>query len=95
MVFLKVVAHRCRTGEALLCCSIAIFPQKSKFHPHRLITAQLYGGDLHNRKRQGNCRSASAGLRVLEEARRDQADCSIISNEGHSAFLAIERIRRS
>lgn len=58
---------------------------------HRAITAQLYGGDLHNRMRQ-EIALGIGGLRVLEELGIQPTVYHM--NEGHSAFLAIERIRR-
>jgi starch phosphorylase len=58
---------------------------------HRVITAQLYGGDLHNRMRQ-EIALGIGGLRVLEELGIQPTVYHM--NEGHSAFLAIERIRR-
>ncbi len=58
---------------------------------HRTITAQLYGGDLHNRMRQ-EIVLGIGGLRALEELGLKPTVYHM--NEGHSAFLAIERIRR-
>jgi starch phosphorylase len=58
---------------------------------HRVITAQLYGGDLHNRMRQ-EIALGIGGLRALEELGLQPTVYHM--NEGHSAFLAIERIRR-
>jgi starch phosphorylase len=57
----------------------------------RAITAQLYGGDLHNRMRQ-EIALGIGGLRALEELGIQPTVYHM--NEGHSAFLAIERIRR-
>jgi starch phosphorylase len=58
---------------------------------HRTITAQLYGGDLHNRMRQ-EIVLGIGGLRALEQLGIQPTVYHM--NEGHSAFLAIERIRR-
>jgi starch phosphorylase len=58
---------------------------------HRAITAQLYGGDLHNRMRQ-EIVLGIGGLRALEQLGIQPTVYHM--NEGHSAFLAIERIRR-
>jgi starch phosphorylase len=58
---------------------------------HRTITAQLYGGDLHNRIRQ-EIVLGIGGLRALEQLGIQPTVYHM--NEGHSAFLAIERIRR-
>jgi len=50
---------------------------------HRVITAQLYGGDLHNRMRQ-EIALGIGGLRVLEELGIRPTVYHM--NEGHSAF---------
>ena len=58
---------------------------------HRDITDQLYGGDIHVRIRQ-EIVLGIGGLRVLRALGLDPTVYHM--NEGHSAFLAIERIRR-
>src|SRR5271156_203167 len=58
---------------------------------HRAITAQLYGGDLHNRMRQ-EIALGIGGVRALAELGIRPTVYHM--NEGHSAFLGIERIRR-
>ncbi len=56
----------------------------------RLITAELYGGDLEMRMRQ-EMMLGIGGVRALGAL---GADAQIFHmNEGHSAFLALERIR--
>ena len=60
--------------------------------PHdRQITARLYGGDLDMRIRQ-EILLGVGGVRAL--AALDIAPTVCHMNEGHSAFLALERIRR-
>ncbi len=57
---------------------------------HREITDQLYGGDIHNRMRQ-EIVLGIGGLRALEAVNLNPTAYHM--NEGHSAFLAIERMR--
>jgi len=57
---------------------------------HRDITSQLYGGDLHNRIRQ-EIVLGIGGMRALKEVGLEPTVFHM--NEGHSAFLAIERMR--
>jgi starch phosphorylase len=57
---------------------------------HREITDQLYGGDIHKRIRQ----EIVLGIGGLRALRKLGVRPSVHHmNEGHSAFLAIERIR--
>lgn len=56
----------------------------------REITAQLYGGDLDMRVRQ-EILLGIGGIRALRLIGKHPAVCHM--NEGHSAFLALERIR--
>ena len=56
----------------------------------RDITDQLYGGDLHTRMRQ-EIVLGIGGLRALKALNVDPTVFHM--NEGHSAFLAVERIR--
>jgi starch phosphorylase len=56
----------------------------------RHITGQLYGGDMDMRIRQ-EIVLGIGGVRILKEAGIDPVVCHM--NEGHSAFLALERIR--
>jgi starch phosphorylase len=57
---------------------------------HRAITNQLYGGDIYTRIRQ-EIVLGIGGLRVLKELQLSPTVFHM--NEGHSAFLAMERIR--
>lgn len=57
---------------------------------HREITDQLYGGEIHTRMRQ-EIVLGIGGLRALEAV--NLRPTAYHMNEGHSAFLAIERIR--
>lgn len=57
---------------------------------HRDITDQLYGGDQHTRIRQ-EIVLGIGGLRALKAM--GYAPTAYHMNEGHSAFLALERIR--
>jgi starch phosphorylase len=57
---------------------------------HREITDQLYGGDIHNRMRQ-EIVLGIGGLRALEAVQLKPTAYHM--NEGHSAFLAVERMR--
>ena len=57
---------------------------------HREITNQLYGGDRHTRIRQ-EIVLGIGGLRALKELGLQPSVYHM--NEGHSAFLALERIR--
>ncbi len=58
----------------------------------RLITAQLYGGDNKMRIRQ-EILIGIGGLRALEAMNIEPQVCHM--NEGHAAFMAIERIRQA
>ncbi len=57
---------------------------------HREITDQLYGGDIHKRIRQ-EIVLGIGGLRALKQI--GVRPTVYHMNEGHSAFLAIERVR--
>ncbi|MEM9882440.1 MAG: alpha-glucan family phosphorylase [Planctomycetota bacterium] len=57
----------------------------------RAITGQLYGGDMETRIRQEIVLGVG-GVRALEAIGIRPEVCHM--NEGHSAFLALERIRR-
>jgi len=58
----------------------------------RMITAHLYGGDEDTRIRQ-EILLGVGGLRTLEAAGVTPDVCHL--NEGHSAFLAVEQMRRA
>jgi len=57
---------------------------------HREITDQLYGGDIHTRIRQ-EIVLGIGGLRTLHQLNLKPTVWHM--NEGHSAFLAVERMR--
>jgi glycogen phosphorylase len=63
---------------------------KNNLAEHREITDQLYGGDIHKRIRQ-EIALGIGGLRALKALGIKPTVHHM--NEGHSAFLAIERIR--
>lgn len=56
----------------------------------RGITARLYGGDIHQRIKQ-EIVLGIGGLRLLRAIGANPSICHM--NEGHSAFLALEKIR--
>jgi glycogen phosphorylase len=64
-------------------------PENSR-EEHRDITDSLYGGDIHTRMRQ-EIVLGIGGLRALKALKLEPTVFHM--NEGHSAFLAIERIR--
>jgi glycogen phosphorylase len=57
----------------------------------RVITGQLYGGDMETRIKQ-ELVLGIGGIRALEAMGIEPDVCHM--NEGHSAFLALERIRK-
>jgi glycogen phosphorylase len=86
-VFLKV--WRIDVGRVKLYLLDSNIPQNAN-PEHREITSQLYGGDRHHRIRQ-EIALGIGGLRVLKEL--GLTPTAYHMNEGHSAFLALERIR--
>ncbi len=64
--------------------------QQNRLAEHREITDQLYGGDIHKRIRQ-EIVLGIGGLRALKTLGIKPTVHHM--NEGHSAFLAIERVR--
>jgi starch phosphorylase len=86
-VFLKV--WRIDAGRVKLFLLDSNIPQNSRAD-HREITNQLYGGDRHTRMRQ-EIVLGIGGLRALKELGLQPTAYHM--NEGHSAFLALERIR--
>jgi starch phosphorylase len=86
-VFLKV--WRIDVGRVKLYLLDSNIPRNAA-PEHREITNQLYGGDLHMRIRQ-EIVLGIGGLRALKELGLNPSVYHM--NEGHSAFLAIERIR--
>jgi glycogen phosphorylase len=63
---------------------------ENEFQVHREITDQLYGGDIYTRIRQ-EIVLGIGGLRALRKL--DLKPTVWHMNEGHSAFLALERMR--
>jgi starch phosphorylase len=86
-VFLKV--WRIDVGRVKLYLLDSNIPQNANAE-HREITSQLYGGDRHHRIRQ-EIALGIGGLRALKELGLHPTVYHM--NEGHSAFLALERIR--
>ena len=86
-VFLKV--WRIDVGRVKLYLLDTNIPQNARAD-HREITNQLYGGDRHTRIRQ-EIVLGIGGLRALKEVGLQPTAYHM--NEGHSAFLALERIR--
>ncbi len=86
-VFLKV--WRIDVGRVKLYLLDSNIPQNARAE-HREITNQLYGGDRHTRIRQ-EIALGIGGLRALKELGLQPTVYHM--NEGHSAFLALERIR--
>ncbi len=86
-VFLKV--WRIDVGRVKLYLLDSNIPQNAEPH-HREITNQLYSGDLHTRIRQ----EIVLGIGGVRALRRLGLDPTVYHmNEGHSAFLALERIQ--
>jgi starch phosphorylase len=86
-VFLKV--WRIDVGRVKLYLLDSNIPQNASAE-HREITNQLYGGDDHKRIQQ-EIVLGIGGLRALKALGLSPTVYHM--NEGHSAFLAIERIR--
>ncbi len=76
-------------GRVMLYLLDTNIPQNSD-PAHRDITSQLYGGDLHKRIRQELILGVG-GVRALKDLGLEPTVYHM--NEGHSAFLALERIR--
>ncbi|HML16279.1 MAG TPA: alpha-glucan family phosphorylase [Bryobacteraceae bacterium] len=86
-VFLKV--WRIDVGRVKLYLLDSNIAQNTRAE-HREITNQLYGGDRHTRIQQ-EIVLGIGGLRALKEVGLEPTVYHM--NEGHSAFLALERIR--
>ncbi len=86
-VFLKV--WRIDAGRVKLYLLDSNIPQNAAVE-HREITNQLYGGDRHTRMRQ-EIVLGIGGLRALKAVGLQPTVFHM--NEGHSAFLAVERVR--
>jgi len=86
-VFIKV--WRLDVGRIKLYLLDTNIPENESAE-HREITGQLYGGDIHTRIRQ-EIVLGIGGLRALQAVGVKPTVYHM--NEGHSAFLAIERMR--
>lgn len=86
-VYFKV--WRVDVGRVRLYLLDSNIPQNPS-QEHRIITNRLYGGDHHQRIRQ-EIALGIGGLRALRELGIHPTVFHM--NEGHSAFLAVERIR--
>ncbi len=78
-----------RVGRVKLYALDTNIPDNTR-EEHKDITDSLYGGDLHTRMRQ-EIVLGIGGLRALKALKLDPTVFHM--NEGHSAFLAIERVR--
>jgi starch phosphorylase len=87
LVTIKV--WRMRVGRVDLYLLDTNIPENTN-PEYRDITDQLYGGNIHNRIRQ-EIVLGIGGLRALKAAGVEPTVFHM--NEGHSAFLAIERVR--
>ena len=79
---------RIQVGRVPLYLLDANIPQNRP--EDRGITSQLYGGDLHTRIQQ-EVVLGIGGLRALRALGREPTVCHM--NEGHAAFVGLERIR--
>jgi starch phosphorylase len=86
-VWIKV--WRMHVGRVQLCLLDTNVPENER-PEHREITDQLYGGDVHTRIRQEIVLGVG-GIRALKALGMHPTVFHM--NEGHSAFLALERIR--
>ena len=86
-VFIKV--WRLEVGRVKLYLLDTNIPENER-PEHREITAQLYGGDNHVRVRQEIVLGVG-GIRALKALGLEPTVFHM--NEGHSAFLALERMR--
>ncbi|MGP1347046.1 MAG: alpha-glucan family phosphorylase [Phycisphaerales bacterium] len=80
---------RCNVGRVPLYLLDTNFPENQR--PDRQITRTLYGGDVEMRIKQ-EIVLGIGGVRALEKIGEKPTVCHI--NEGHAAFLALERIAR-
>jgi starch phosphorylase len=79
---------RVQVGRVPLYLLDANIPQNAP--QDRIISSQLYGGDLHTRIQQ-EIVLGIGGIRALRALNRMPTVCHM--NEGHAAFTALERIR--
>ena len=84
----KAQIWRCSIGRVPLYLLDTNVPENSPENRH--ITAQLYGGDQETRIRQ-EIILGIGGVRALKALGIDPKACHM--NEGHSAFLGLERCR--
>lgn len=84
----RVVVWKISVGRISLYLLDANLPDNPE--EYRQVTGQLYGGDREMRVRQ-EIILGIGGYRALAEMGFDPPVCHM--NEGHSAFLALERIR--
>lgn len=85
-VMLRV--YRIQVGRVPLYLLDANIPQNKP--EDRNITAQLYGGDQHTRIQQ-EIILGIGGLRALRALGKEPTVCHM--NEGHAAFVGLERVR--
>ena len=85
-VFLRI--WRIQVGRVPLYLLDANIPQNKP--EDRNITAQLYGGDQHTRIQQ-EIILGIGGLRALRALGKEPTVCHM--NEGHAAFVGLERVR--
>jgi len=85
----EVKVWEARIGHVRLCLLDTDLPRNRT--EDRYITHQLYGGDRHTRIQQ-EIVLGIGGVRALEKLRLRPTAFHI--NEGHAAFLILERIRR-
>ena len=81
---------RVRVGRVAMVMLDTNIPRNAR-REYREITYQLYGGDIENRIRQ-EIMLGVGGLRALEALGLRPTICHL--NEGHSAFLTLERVRQ-
>jgi len=81
---------RMRVGRVSLFLLDTNIAENASFPEYRDITGQLYGGDIHMRMRQ-EIVLGIGGLRALKAM--GLRPTAYHMNEGHSAFLALERCR--
>ncbi|MEK6711652.1 MAG: alpha-glucan family phosphorylase, partial [Nitrospinota bacterium] len=85
---LKTQIWRVQVGRLPIFLMDANLPENTP--PMREVTLALYGGDMENRIRQ-EILLGVGGVRLLHKLDLPPVVCHM--NEGHSAFLALERIR--
>lgn len=85
-IYLRI--WRIQVGRVPLYLLDANIPENNP--EDRTITAQLYGGDQHTRIQQ-ELVLGIGGLRALRALGREPSVCHM--NEGHAAFVALERTR--